>query len=138
MGRDAGARVALSTRHVPALEGGAAEKRDLRSGVHGSAHPARRRSAGTATSCLGARADDADPHLKATPESVQWGWLDPKEPPKLTIESGDPDAPSPRKGGATDPMSPVSTIRPWKNGSNMDINELTAGSTLFVPVFLKA
>src|SRR3954468_13276437 len=27
--------------------------------------------------------------LKATPESVQWGWLDPKEPPKLTVNSGD-------------------------------------------------
>jgi len=27
--------------------------------------------------------------LKATPESVQWGWLDPSEPPKLTIDSGD-------------------------------------------------
>src|SRR5213595_3230125 len=27
--------------------------------------------------------------LKATPESVQWGWLDPKEPPRLTIDSGD-------------------------------------------------
>src|SRR3954470_411226 len=27
--------------------------------------------------------------LKATPENVQWGWLDPKEPPKLTINSGD-------------------------------------------------
>ena len=27
--------------------------------------------------------------LKATPESVQWGWLDPKEKPQLTIESGD-------------------------------------------------
>src|SRR2546423_7528883 len=27
--------------------------------------------------------------LKATPENVQWGWLDPKEPPKLTIKSGD-------------------------------------------------
>src|SRR5258708_14436732 len=27
--------------------------------------------------------------LKATPENVQWGWLDPKEPPKLTIDSGD-------------------------------------------------
>jgi acetamidase/formamidase len=200
--------------------------------------------------------------LKATPESVQWGWLDPKEPPKLTIESGDtvsmetlthardqiqpgttmekivelrkanpgggphsltgpvfvkgaepgdvleirilkivpkkagfnfnlpgkefptigalakdfpeghvnyfkidpkaktfefkqginiplrpfpgtlavgidPDDPSPRKGGAKEPLSPVSTIRPWKNGSNMDINEMTAGSTIFIPVFLK-
>src|SRR5438045_7826259 len=27
--------------------------------------------------------------LKATPENVQWGWLDPKEPPRLTIDSGD-------------------------------------------------
>src|SRR3989440_12797444 len=27
--------------------------------------------------------------LRATPENVQWGWLDPKEPPKLTIQSGD-------------------------------------------------
>jgi Predicted acetamidase/formamidase len=49
----------------------------------------------------------------------------------------DPADPSPRKGGAKDPMAPVSTIRPWKNGSNMDINELTAGSTIFIPVFLE-
>lgn len=200
--------------------------------------------------------------LKATPENVQWGWLDPREPPKLTIESGDqvsietlmhardqiqpgvsmekivelrkanpgggphsltgpvyvkgampgdvleirilkivpkkhafnfnlpgkefptigalpaefpeghvkyfdidwkhrrtefapgiilpirpfpgtlavgidPQDPSPRKGGSKDPMAPVSSLRPWKNGSNMDINELTEGSTLFVPVFLE-
>src|SRR5678815_769047 len=27
--------------------------------------------------------------LTATPDTVQWGWLDPKEPPKLTIESGE-------------------------------------------------
>src|SRR5204862_5313258 len=27
--------------------------------------------------------------LKADPEKVQWGWLDPKEPPQLTIDSGD-------------------------------------------------
>ena len=27
--------------------------------------------------------------LKASKETVQWGWLDPKEPPKLTIQSGD-------------------------------------------------
>ena len=50
----------------------------------------------------------------------------------------DPDDPSPRKGGVKDdPMAPVSTLRPWKNASNMDINELQEGSTLFVPVFLK-
>jgi acetamidase/formamidase len=49
----------------------------------------------------------------------------------------DPDDPSPRKGGSKDPMAPVSTLRPWKNGSNMDINEMTAGSTVFIPIFLK-
>ena len=50
----------------------------------------------------------------------------------------DPDDPSPRKGGVKDDkMAPVSTVRPWKNGSNMDINELQEGSTLFVPIFLK-
>src|SRR5713101_3221516 len=27
--------------------------------------------------------------LKATPETVQWGWLDPNEKPKLTVSSGD-------------------------------------------------
>ena len=27
--------------------------------------------------------------LKATPQNVQWGWLDPAEPPKLVINSGD-------------------------------------------------
>ena len=50
----------------------------------------------------------------------------------------DPNDPAPRKGGVKDdPMAPVSTLRPWKNGSNMDINELQEGSTLFVPVFIK-
>jgi acetamidase/formamidase len=49
----------------------------------------------------------------------------------------DPNDPSPRKGGVKDPMAPVSTLRPWKNGSNMDINELQEGSTIFIPVFLK-
>ena len=62
----------------------------------------------------------------------------------------DPEDPSPRKGepkieaGATRPprtaeqkLLPVSSLRPWKNGSNMDINELVEGTTLFVPVFLE-
>jgi acetamidase/formamidase len=49
----------------------------------------------------------------------------------------DPNDPAPRKGGSTDPMASVSTLRPWKNGSNMDLNELQAGSTVYVPVFLK-
>jgi len=49
----------------------------------------------------------------------------------------DPDDPSPRKGGVKDDkLAPVSSLRPWKNGSNMDINELTAGATVFIPVFL--
>jgi acetamidase/formamidase len=49
----------------------------------------------------------------------------------------DPNDPSPRKGGSKDPMAPVSTLRPWKNGSNMDLNELQEGSTIFIPIFLK-
>ncbi len=49
----------------------------------------------------------------------------------------DPNDPSPRKGGVKDPMAPVSTLRPWKNASNMDINELQEGTTIFVPIFLK-
>jgi len=49
----------------------------------------------------------------------------------------DPKDPSPRKGRATDPMAPVSTLRPWKNGSNMDINEIQEGTTVFIPIFLK-
>lgn len=49
----------------------------------------------------------------------------------------DPNDPSPRKGGSKDPLAPVSSLRPWKNGSNMDINELQAGSKIFLPVFQK-
>jgi acetamidase/formamidase len=50
----------------------------------------------------------------------------------------DPDDPSPRKGGVKDDkLAPVSTLRPWKNGSNLDINEMQEGSTVFMPVFLK-
>jgi acetamidase/formamidase len=50
----------------------------------------------------------------------------------------DPNDPSPRKGGVKDdPLAPVSTLRPWKNGSNMDINELQAGSKILIPVFIK-
>jgi acetamidase/formamidase len=49
----------------------------------------------------------------------------------------DPKDPAPRRGGSTDPMAAVSTLRPWKNGSNMDINELQEGTTIFIPIFLK-
>jgi acetamidase/formamidase len=66
------------------------------------------------------------------------GIVIPLKPFPGTLAVGiDPDDPSPRKGGSKDPLAPVSSLRPWKNGSNMDINELTAGSTIFIPVFLK-
>src|SRR5438067_2689098 len=80
---------------------------------------------------------DIDPKKK----TIQFkpGIEIPLQPFPGTLAVGiDPDDPSPRKGGVKDDkMAPVSTIRPWKNGSNMDINELTAGSTIFIPVFLK-
>jgi len=31
-----------------------------------------------------------------------------------------------------------STLRPWKNGSNMDINELQEGTTIFIPCSSRA
>jgi acetamidase/formamidase len=66
------------------------------------------------------------------------GIVLPLKPFPGTLAVGiDPDDPSPRKGGSKDPLAPVSSLRPWKNGSNMDINELTAGTTIFIPVFLK-
>ncbi len=49
----------------------------------------------------------------------------------------DPNDPSPRKGGAKEPVAPVSTLRPWKNASNLDINELQEGTILFIPIFQK-
>ncbi len=79
---------------------------------------------------------DIDPKAKTIP--FKPGIDIPLRPFPGTLAVGiDPDDPSPRKGGLKDPMAPVSTIRPWKNGSNMDINELTEGSTIFIPVFLK-
>lgn len=50
-----------------------------------------------------------------------------------TIAVGlDPNDPTPRKGGVPDGAG--SSLRPWKNGGNMDINELQVGSKLFLPV----
>ena len=43
----------------------------------------------------------------------------------------DPTDPTPRKGGVPDGAG--SSLRPWKNGGNMDINELQVGSKLFLP-----
>jgi acetamidase/formamidase len=79
---------------------------------------------------------DIDPKAKTV--KIQPGIEIPLRPFPGTLAVGiDPDDPSPRKGGVKDPMAPVSTIRPWKNGSNMDINEMTEGTTIFIPVFLK-
>jgi len=63
--------------------------------------------------------------------------IDLKPFPGILAVGIDPNDPSPRKGGTKEPMAPVSTLRPWKNGSNMDINELQEGTTIFIPVFLK-
>jgi acetamidase/formamidase len=50
----------------------------------------------------------------------------------------DPNEPKEKAGPAIkDARGRTSTLRPWKNGSNMDLNELQEGSTLFVPVFVK-
>jgi acetamidase/formamidase len=50
----------------------------------------------------------------------------------------DPNEPAPKAGPPTkDAKGRTSTLRPWKNGSNLDLNELQEGSTLFIPVFLK-
>jgi len=50
----------------------------------------------------------------------------------------DPDEP-PAKAGPPihDAAGRTSTLRPWKNGSNMDLNELQVGSILYLPVFQK-
>jgi hypothetical protein len=56
-----------------------------------------------------------------------------------TIAVGpDPKEPKEKAGPPIhDAKGRSSTLRPWKNGSNMDVNELQAGSILYVPVFQK-
>jgi acetamidase/formamidase len=50
----------------------------------------------------------------------------------------DPNEPDAKAGPPIhDAKGRTSTLRPWKNGSNMDLNELQAGSKLYLPVFLK-
>ncbi len=51
--------------------------------------------------------------------------------PGILAAGWDPNDPAPRKDGK------ITTLRPWKNGSNMDLNELQEGSILYVPVFQK-
>jgi acetamidase/formamidase len=62
--------------------------------------------------------------LKPFPGTFAVG-VDPNEPP---AKAGPP---------IHDAKGRTSTLRPWKNGSNMDLNELQVGSTLYLPVFLK-
>jgi acetamidase/formamidase len=50
----------------------------------------------------------------------------------------DPNEPAAKAGPPIhDAKGRTSTLRPWKNGSNMDLNELQAGSTLYLPVFIE-
>jgi acetamidase/formamidase len=56
-----------------------------------------------------------------------------------TIAVGpDPNEPKEKAGPPIhDAKGRTSTLRPWKNGSNMDVNELQVGSTLYLQVFQK-
>ncbi|MBS0393954.1 MAG: acetamidase/formamidase family protein [Proteobacteria bacterium] len=50
----------------------------------------------------------------------------------------DPNEPAAKAGPPIhDDKGRTSTLRPWKNGSNMDVNEMTAGSSVYFPVFQK-
>jgi len=58
--------------------------------------------------------------------------------PGILAVGVDPNEPAPKAGPPIkDAKGRTSTLRPWKNGSNMDVNELQEGTTLYVPVFLK-
>jgi acetamidase/formamidase len=67
------------------------------------------------------------------------GIVLPLRPFPGTIAVGpDPGEPKEKAGPPIhDAKGRTSTLRPWKNGSNMDVNELQAGSTLYLPVFRK-
>ena len=64
--------------------------------------------------------------------------VDLKPFPGTIATAPDPDEPKEKAGPPIkDAKGRTSTLRPWKNGSNMDLNELQAGSTLYLPVFVK-
>lgn len=67
------------------------------------------------------------------------GIVLPLRPFPGTIAVGpDPNEPKEKAGPPIhDARGRTSTLRPWKNGSNMDVNELQAGSTIYFPVFEK-
>ena len=58
--------------------------------------------------------------------------------PGIVALGVDPNEPKQKAGPPIqDEKGRTSSLRPWKNGSNMDLNELQAGSTLYLPVFQK-
>ena len=64
--------------------------------------------------------------------------LDLKPFPGTFAVGVDPNEPAAKAGPPIhDARGRTSTLRPWKNGSNMDLNELQAGSILYLPVFLE-
>ena len=64
--------------------------------------------------------------------------VDLKPFPGVIAVAPDPNEPKEKAGPPIkDAKGRTSTLRPWKNGSNMDLNELQAGSTLYLPVFVK-
>jgi len=64
--------------------------------------------------------------------------LDLKPFPGVIAAGVDPNEPKEKAGPLIkDDKGRTSTLRPWKNGSNMDLNELQAGATLYLPVFQK-
>ena len=67
------------------------------------------------------------------------GIIPPLRPFPGTIAVGhDPTEPKEKAGPPIhDAKGRTSTLRPWKNGSNMDVNELQAGSIVYFPVFEK-
>src|ERR1700692_2410343 len=67
------------------------------------------------------------------------GIVLPLKPFPGTIAVGpDPNEPKEKAGPPIhDAKGRTSTLRPWKNGSNMDVNEMQVGSILYLPVFEK-
>ncbi len=64
--------------------------------------------------------------------------LDLKPFPGILAVGVDPNEPKEKAGPPIkDAKGRTSTLRPWKNGSNMDLNELQEGSSISIPVFLK-
>ncbi len=58
--------------------------------------------------------------------------------PGILAVGVDPNEPKEKAGPPIkDAKGRTSTLRPWKNGSNMDLNELQEGTTIYIPVLLK-